>query len=143
MRDRNGAPQTKEGRQEGRHHHPVVLEEAGHEAGGQPAIGDLAGEVDCGDGTWTPEIRDAYAERIITMLEPHITNIRSAAIETFALSPADLQAMNINLVGGDPYGGAAVPAEVSPDLPESKPAPHRAHQCWREESQDQDLEHLR
>jgi phytoene dehydrogenase-like protein len=68
-------------------------------------VGDLAGEIDCGDGTWTPAIRDAYAERIISMLEPHITNIRSAAIETFALSPADLQAMNINLVGGDPYSG--------------------------------------
>ena len=68
-------------------------------------VGDLAGEIDCGDGTWTPALRDAYAERIIAMLEPHITNIRTAAIDTFALSPADLQAMNINLVGGDPYSG--------------------------------------
>jgi phytoene dehydrogenase-like protein len=67
--------------------------------------GDLAGEIDPGDGTWTPEIRDAYAERVISQLEPHITNIRTAATHTFALSPADLNAMNVNLVGGDPYAG--------------------------------------
>jgi phytoene dehydrogenase-like protein len=67
--------------------------------------GDLAGEIDTGDGTWTPAIRDAYAERVISQLEPHITNIRTAATNMFALSPADLNAMNINLVGGDPYAG--------------------------------------
>ena len=67
--------------------------------------GDLAGEIDPGDGTWTPAIRDAYAERVISQLEPHITNIRTAATNMFALSPADLNAMNVNLVGGDPYAG--------------------------------------
>lgn len=67
--------------------------------------GDLAGEIDPGDGTWTPEIRDAYAERVISQLEPHIANIRSAAIAQFNLGPADLEAMNMNLVGGDPYAG--------------------------------------
>lgn len=67
--------------------------------------GDLAGELEVGDGSWTPELRDAYAERIISALEPHIANIRTDAIETFALSPADLEALNCNLVGGDPYSG--------------------------------------
>ena len=67
--------------------------------------GDLAGEIEVGDGTWTPELRDAYASRVLDQLEPYIPNIRSAAIETFALSPADLEALNCNLVGGDPYSG--------------------------------------
>lgn len=67
--------------------------------------GDLDGEIEVGDGSWTPQLRDAYAQRIISALEPYIPNIRTDAIETFALSPADLEAMNCNLVGGDPYSG--------------------------------------
>lgn len=68
-------------------------------------LGDLAGEIDPGDGTWSPALRDAYAERVISQLEPHISNIRTAAIAQFNLGPADLEAMNVNLVGGDPYAG--------------------------------------
>lgn len=68
-------------------------------------VGDLAGEIDPGDGTWSPRVRDQYAERIISLLEPHIANIRSAEIARFVLGPADLEAMNVNLDGGDPYAG--------------------------------------
>lgn len=67
--------------------------------------GDLGGEIDGGDGSWTPAVRDAYAERILTMLEQHISNVRSAAVQTVILGPADLEQMNANLVGGDPYSG--------------------------------------
>ena len=67
--------------------------------------GDLAGEIDCGDGTWTPEIRDAYAARVLARLEPHITNLATAVTDQFVLGPADLEELNVNLVGGDPYGG--------------------------------------
>lgn len=67
--------------------------------------GDLAGELDPGDGSWTPELRQAYADRVIAQLEPHISNIRSAQIARFDLGPQDLQAMDANLVGGDPYAG--------------------------------------
>ena len=42
-------------------------------------------------------------------------------------------------VGDSP---TAVHARESPELPEPKPAPHRAYQRWRGESQDHDLEHL-
>ncbi|MEY2989408.1 MAG: phytoene desaturase family protein [Candidatus Nanopelagicales bacterium] len=68
-------------------------------------IGDLAGRIDPGDGSWTPRLRDEYAERIINQLEQHIPNIRSAQIARYVLGPADLEAMNVNLVGGDPYAG--------------------------------------
>jgi phytoene dehydrogenase-like protein len=67
--------------------------------------GDLAGEIDCGDGTWTPEIRDAYAARVLARLEPHITNLGTAVTDQLVLGPADLEELNVNLVGGDPYGG--------------------------------------
>ena len=71
---------------------------------------DLAGELAPIVGTaegqpWSPEIRDAYAERVISQLEPHISNIRTAATGRLVLGPADLEAMNANLVGGDPYAG--------------------------------------
>lgn len=68
-------------------------------------IGDLAGRIDPGDGTWSPRLRDEYAERIIDRLEQHIPNVRTSQIARFVLGPADLEAMNVNLVGGDPYAG--------------------------------------
>lgn len=68
-------------------------------------IGDLAGRIDPGDGSWSPRLRDEYAERVIDQLEQHIPNIRTSQIARFVLGPADLEAMNVNLVGGDPYAG--------------------------------------
>ena len=59
---------------------------------------------DGGDGTWTPRLRDAYADRVLARLAPHITNL-SAVTDRRVLGPAELEAMNANLVGGDPYGG--------------------------------------
>jgi phytoene dehydrogenase-like protein len=67
--------------------------------------GDLAGEIQVGPQGWTPALRDAYADRIIAQLEPHIRNIRSAQTARHVLGPADLAALNVNLVGGDPYAG--------------------------------------
>ena len=67
--------------------------------------GDLAGEIDPGDGTWSPRLRDEYADRIVNALEQHIPNVRTSQIARFVLGPADLEAMNVNLVGGDPYAG--------------------------------------
>ncbi len=66
--------------------------------------GDLAGEIDYVGG-WTPEIRDLYADRVIEQLTPHIANISSCLTGKLVLGPADLAAMNVNLVGGDPYSG--------------------------------------
>jgi len=65
--------------------------------------GDLAGELQP-DG-WTDEIRDAYADRVITQLEPHMTNIRSAQRDLLVLGPQQLSELDVNLVGGDPYAG--------------------------------------
>ncbi|NIZ11980.1 NAD(P)/FAD-dependent oxidoreductase [Phaeobacter sp. HF9A] len=69
--------------------------------------GDAAGHIDTpADGSWTPELREAFADRIEDILVRHIPNLRQATVARRAISPADLEAMNANLVGGDPYGGA-------------------------------------
>ena len=53
-------------------------------------------------GPWNEEVLAAYAERVITQLEPHISNIRSAVIGQRVIGPVELEEMNCNLVGGDP-----------------------------------------
>jgi phytoene dehydrogenase-like protein len=68
--------------------------------------GDAAGELDVGDGTWTPELRERYADRIQARIAKHVPNLESALLKRVSLSPADLQAANPNLVHGDPYGGS-------------------------------------
>lgn len=68
--------------------------------------GDAASEIDVGDGTWTEALREHYADRIVARLGKQITNLESATLARAVLSPADLEAANVNLVGGDPYSGA-------------------------------------
>jgi phytoene dehydrogenase-like protein len=68
--------------------------------------GDAAGEIDVGDGSWTEALREAYADRITARLGRHIQNLERATIKRVVLSPADISAMNVNLVGGDIYGGS-------------------------------------
>ena len=68
--------------------------------------GDAAGEIAApADGRWTEAVREKYADRIEAILAAHIENFRDNVIARKAYSPADLEALNVNLVGGDPYGG--------------------------------------
>ena len=71
-----------------------------------PVRGDASGELDVGDGTWTEELREAYADRIVSRLGESIENLGSATLARKVLSPADLEAMNCNLVDGDIYAGS-------------------------------------
>jgi phytoene dehydrogenase-like protein len=66
--------------------------------------GDAAGELEA--GPWTESQRERYADRVQARLARHIPNLESSIVARTCLSPADLQAANINLVHGDPYGGA-------------------------------------
>ncbi len=68
--------------------------------------GDAAGELDVGDGTWTEELRERYADRIVARLGTAIENLSSATLKRVVLSPADLEALNPNLVAGDIYAGS-------------------------------------
>ena len=69
--------------------------------------GDAAGEIATpNQGHWTEAVREAYAERIERRLAGHIENWGEIKLARRTYSPADLEALNVNLVGGDPYGGA-------------------------------------
>ncbi len=67
--------------------------------------GDAAGTISTQD-SWDEPTREAFADRIETILANHIHDFRETVLARRAYSPADLEAMNVNLVGGDPYGGA-------------------------------------
>lgn len=67
--------------------------------------GDAAGSI-ATDGTWSEATREAFADRIEAILAQHIKDFDQIRLARTALSPADLARMNVNLVGGDPYGGA-------------------------------------
>jgi phytoene dehydrogenase-like protein len=68
--------------------------------------GDAVGELDVGDGTWTEELRERYADRIQARLARQIENLDSALLRRVALSPVDIEAANVNMVGGDIYSGS-------------------------------------
>ena len=65
--------------------------------------GDAAGQIAGAD--WD-DVREAFADRLEAILCNHIKDFRQTVLARKALSPKDLERMNINLVGGDPYGGA-------------------------------------
>ncbi|MGP0093671.1 MAG: phytoene desaturase family protein [Xanthobacteraceae bacterium] len=68
--------------------------------------GDGAGEIAVpADGGWTQALRERFADRVEAILASHVENFRATIIARRVYSPADLEALNVNLVGGDPYGG--------------------------------------
>jgi phytoene dehydrogenase-like protein len=67
---------------------------------------DAAGTIETGEGSWTPALAERYAARVHARLARQIVNLDSATRARVVLSPADLQAANINLVQGDPYSGS-------------------------------------
>jgi phytoene dehydrogenase-like protein len=83
-------------------------------AGAAPAPkGDAAQQIDVGDGTWTESLRQRYADRVVKKLARQLPNLESAILKQVVLSPADLATGNINLVGGDPYGGSCAADQFS------------------------------
>jgi phytoene dehydrogenase-like protein len=68
--------------------------------------GDAAGELDVGDGTWTEELRERYADRIHARLARHVPDLESSTLRRVVMSPADMEAANVNFVGGDIYAGS-------------------------------------
>ncbi|MCZ4282561.1 NAD(P)/FAD-dependent oxidoreductase [Kiloniella laminariae] len=67
--------------------------------------GDAAGQLPT-TAEWTESLREAFADRIESILSNHIKDFKKSVLKRRAYSPADLAAININLVGGDPYGGS-------------------------------------
>jgi phytoene dehydrogenase-like protein len=66
--------------------------------------GDAAGAIDVRGG-WTPEVAERYADRVLARLERFLPGLGGTVLKRTVLSPADLEALNVNLVGGDPYAG--------------------------------------
>ena len=65
--------------------------------------GDAAGKIEGRE--WDEPTREAFADRLEAILSRHIENFDAIKLTRRAYSPRDLEAMNMNLVGGDPYGG--------------------------------------
>jgi phytoene dehydrogenase-like protein len=80
--------------------------------------GDAAGTIPCpADGAWTSEIRERYADRVVQRLCRHIPNLDGAIVGRAVLGPADLERLNVNLAGGDPYAGACSLDQFGPWRP--------------------------
>ncbi|WP_237387416.1 phytoene desaturase family protein [Xenorhabdus sp. Sc-CR9] len=72
--------------------------------------GDALGEIPIpADGKWNETVREAVADRVQIRLENVMPGFSSSIVGRKAYSPADLQALNHNLVGGDPYSGICSP----------------------------------
>lgn len=72
--------------------------------------GDAAGVIPVpADGHWTEAVREAFADRVQARLERVMPGLGARIVGRRAYSPADLEALNCNLVGGDPYSGVCSP----------------------------------
>ena len=70
-----------------------------------PAVvrGDFAGSL--APAPWD-ELKEAYADRVMDLLEAHAPGLRASVLGRCVLSPADLERDNPNLVGGDNLAGS-------------------------------------
>ncbi len=68
--------------------------------------GDAAGAIDVGDGTWTEDLKQRFAERAIDIVSRHIPNIPGAIVGSHITSPGELARFSPNQGPGDPYGGS-------------------------------------
>ena len=70
-------------------------------------LGDVAGEIAVpGDGSWSEEVKESYVDRIQRRLVRLLPDFEPTIVGRKAFSPAELESLNMNLVGGDPYSGA-------------------------------------
>ena len=72
-----------------------------------------AGQIDTpADGRWNEAVREAYADRVQARLE-RVMRAGRGIVGRRAYSPADLETLNCNLVGGDPYSGICSPDQFA------------------------------
>lgn len=70
------------------------------------ARGDAAGAIDVGDGRWTDDLKNRFADRVIDIATKHIPNLKGSILGRHVIGPADLARFNPNAGDGDPYAGA-------------------------------------
>lgn len=71
--------------------------------------GDAAGTLSPAAGDWTPDLAEAYADRVFAKLETYAPGLGDHVLARRVLSPADLEAADANLVGGDSLAGSHHP----------------------------------
>ena len=69
-------------------------------------VGDAASKIDVGDGTWTDDLKQRFAERMIEITSQHIPNLTGAILKYSVVSPLDLHRYNPNWKYGDPFSGS-------------------------------------
>jgi len=67
--------------------------------------GDAAGTIASAADGWSDEVVQAYADRVIDRVAQHVPGLRDLITDRLVLGPRELEGLNANLVGGDPYGG--------------------------------------
>ena len=65
--------------------------------------GDARGEIAA--TTWE-EAKEPFADRVLDVIAEHAPDVRERILARHVISPADLEAANPNLVGGDHLGGS-------------------------------------
>jgi phytoene dehydrogenase-like protein len=68
--------------------------------------GDAAGTIDVGDGTWTADLKQRFADRLVGIVGQHLPNVPGAILGMHVIAPGDIAAFNPNAGPGDPYGGS-------------------------------------
>ncbi len=63
------------------------------------------------DGSSWDEVGEAYADRVIDIIDSYAPGIRDSIRSRAVLTPADLERYNANLIGGDSLGGSHHPAQ--------------------------------
>jgi phytoene dehydrogenase-like protein len=69
-------------------------------------VGDAAGTIDVGNGTWTADLAARFLDRALSLVGQHIPNIPDVVLAHAVTTPDDLARYNPNCGPGDPYGGA-------------------------------------
>lgn len=72
---------------------------------GKPLGDEMSGSGAIVPAPW-PQIKEAYADRVMKKLEQYAPGISQKVLKRVVLSPADLEGENPNLVGGDSLGGS-------------------------------------
>ena len=86
-----------------------------------------AGELHVGDGTWTEELREAYADRIQGRIAAQAPGFEASILRRVTYSPADIEAANPNMPGGDIYSGSFAPDQSLIWRPRPGLPGHRTH----------------
>lgn len=69
-------------------------------------VDDAAGKINVGNGTWTEDLKNRYADRVIDLVATRIPNLKDSILARNIISPLDLANCNMNWNCGDPYSGS-------------------------------------